>query len=244
MSEEALFGTVSGLTMENDEICMTFKEGTSLGVQVRVYELYLKQLGAIDQQQQRAAMEQQVREQAKQAVGAARFTGLAVAEGDLFVVCAGAGYSYNAWRMTHEFTEPKMILGGLSGCCGQLDCQTQDGHLWLAMNTQHRVICYDRDGNELRSWGKNSSAAADGFGGCCEPKNLRFAPDGKSIYCAQSGPPVCVKRFTLEGEFQETVCFPVYETGCVRVSVDTADGVFYLMSPNESTIYVFRAKAS
>ncbi len=245
MSQEELFGTVRDVTITNNELCMTFKDDTPLGIQARVYETYLEQLGAAaDVEKQREQMERQIREQVKQRSGSSSFTGLAVADDDLYVVCMGAGYSFNAWRMTHDLAEPKMIVGGLSGCCGQLDCQTQGGNLWLAMNTQHQVVCYDRDGTELSRFGKNDSEAPDGFGGCCEPKNLRFSADGKYVYCAQSGPPVCVKRFTLSGEFQDVVCFPVYETGCVRVSVDTADGKFYLMSPNESTIYVFQANKS
>ncbi len=63
--------------------------------------------------------------------------------------------------------------------------------------------------------------AADGFGGCCEPKNMRFAPDG-SMYLAESGPPVAVKRFTPEGEFLGVVGLPVFKTGCVRVTVEVA----------------------
>jgi hypothetical protein len=244
MSEEDLFATVSNAVMSDQGMEMSFRKDTSLAVQARVIEVYLKQLGAFDMAAQMKEMEAQIRQQAESAVGKATYTGLAVAADDLFVICSGPGYSYNAWRMTHDFAEPKMVIGALSGCCGQMDCQTHDGNLWLAMNTQHKVLCYDRDGKELSGFGKNDGEAADGFGGCCEPKNIRFSQDGKYIYCAQSGPPVCVKRFTLDGDFQDVVCYPIYETGCVRVSVDVAGDTFYMMSPNESSIYVFQPDAS
>lgn len=244
MRDDELFGHVTSITMTDNGLEMCFKTDTPLGIQARALEFYLQQLGGVDIQQQRKSLEANARRQAQQQTGQATYTGLAVAENDLFVICTGVGYSYNAWRMTHDFKDPKLILPGLSGCCGQMDCQTHDGNLWLAMNTQHKVISYDRDGNELNSFGRNDGTAADGFGGCCEPKNLRFSKDGKYVYCAQSGPPVCVKRFTLDGEFQDTVCFPIFETGCVRVSVDVDGDTFFLMSPDESTVYVFQPDES
>ncbi len=237
VSQAELFARLSGTKMVDGKLQVSFKKETPLAVQVRVLEAYIKLVGGTPQMS--ADVELQIRRRAKRQTGTARYTGLAVADDDLFVICSGAGYSYNAWRMNHDFGQPKRILTGLSGCCGQMDCQTHDGNLWLAMNTQHKAICYDRDGTKLSEFGKRDAAAADGFGGCCEPKNLRFSKDGKYVYCAQSGPPVCVKRFTLDGTFKDIVCFPVFETGCVRVSVDVDGETFFMMSPNESTIYVF-----
>jgi sugar lactone lactonase YvrE len=134
--------------------------------------------------------------------------------------------------------EAKLIVKGLRGCCGQMDCQTDGDHLWIPMNTQHKVCQYDRDGELINSFGKQGREAADAFGGCCEPKNMRFGSDGY-VYCAESGPPVCVKRFTTDGQFQDVVCLPLYETGCVRVSVDMWEDDLFLLSPNENAIYVF-----
>ncbi len=231
-----IFAYVERLAMSGSDMKVTFKKGTAPAVQARVLETYLKQLGGADIEQ----MRQRIRAQAERSIGIARFTGLAVGDKDLFAVCTGSGYTYNVWRMTHDFQQPKRILTGLSGCCGQLDCQTLDGNLWLAVNTRHKVCCYDRDGNKLSEFGKNDAKAADGFGGCCEPKNLRFAKDGQYIYCAQSGPPVCVRRYTLDGKFLDVVCFPIYDTGCVRVSVDVDGDTFFMMSPNENAVYVFK----
>jgi hypothetical protein len=177
----------------------------------------------------------------KAASGTAKFTGIAAADQELFVICSGPGYSYNAWRLTPNLEEESLVVKGLRGCCGQMDCQAQGGDLWIAMNTQHKVCRYDREGSLISSFGKRDREAADGFGGCCEPKNMRFGQDGY-VYCAESGPPVCVKRFTMDGEFQNVVCLPVYETGCVRVSLDLAGEEVFLMSPNEHAIYVFAPK--
>jgi hypothetical protein len=240
MSEDDVFTCVLGVITTADRLEVTFNEGTSTGVKARVLEQYLQSLGGVDADKQREAMLEQVRRQADEMTGSATYTGLAVADKDLFVICSGPGYSYNAWRTTPEFDEPKMILNGLRGCCGQMDCQTHDGNLWLALNSQHQVVCYDRDGKQLSAFGKHDAEAADGFGGCCEPKNLRFSQDGKYVYAAQSGPPVCVKRFTLDGVFQDVVCFPVCGTGCVRVSVDQHGNTFFLMNPDENAIYVFQ----
>jgi hypothetical protein len=122
-----------------------------------------------------------------------------------------------------------------------MDCQTHDGDLWIPMNTQHKVCRYDRDGNLLDSFGEQGREVADAFGGCCEPKNMRFSTDGDA-YCAESGPPVCVKRFSRSGEFREVVCFPIFETGCVRVTVELWDKKVFLLSPNENAVYVFAPK--
>ncbi len=225
-------------TLGKCQFYVQFESDTPLGVQIRALEFYLKQYTDFDPKQ----LKEQATKRAVEQRRSTRFTGLAVAEKDLFVVCSGRGYSYDVWRMDHQFGEPKRILTGLRGCCGQLDCQTLDGNLWVAMNTRHRVYCYDRNGKKISEFGRRSSRAADGFGGCCEPKNIRFSKDGKYIYCAESGPPVCVKRFTLDGQFQDVVCFPVYKTGCVRVAVDTSGDTFFMMSPNENAIYVFRPK--
>jgi len=170
-------------------------------------------------------------------------TGLAASDRDLFVACPmREGYGYGVWRMDHDFTNPKLIVENLRGCCGQMDIQSHDGNLWIPENARHRVTCYDREGNVLSQFGRRDRKAADGFGGCCEPKNLRFGPDG-TIYAAESGPPVAIKRFTAEGEFLGVVGLPEFKTGCVRVTVEVApDGRVYILSPNEGAIYVLAPK--
>jgi hypothetical protein len=235
-ADDSGYSYISGMSSGEDGLRVQFKPDTPLDKQVAAVKMYLN---SIEQQYgNREKLEESIRRRMKTASSSSTFTGMAVAEDDLFVICSGPGYSYNAWRTTHNLEEAKLIVKGLRGCCGQMDCQTHDGDLWIAMNTKHKVIRYNRDGKELASFGKYDREAADGFGGCCEPKNMRFAADGY-VYCAESGPPVCVKRFSSDGQFQNVVCFPVYETGCVRVSVDMAEGKVFLMSPNESAVYIF-----
>ncbi len=164
-------------------------------------------------------------------------TGIAVTDQDLFVACsAPKGFSYAVYRMDHNFENAELIVDRLSGCCGQMDIQACNGELWVAHNGRHRVERYDRDGNKLASFGKSDRKAADGFGGCCEPKNVRFGPDG-DIYCAESGPPNTVKRFSPDGEFRGIVVLDSFDGGCVRTTVEVShDGreVFVLDTTNNS----------
>jgi len=233
------FSAISGMSSGEDGFKLVFKDGTPTAMQAKAVKQYLK---AIDQQYGGAEkLAEKIRSRMQAASRTATFTGIAVAEKDLFVVCSGPSYSYNAWRTNHDLEDAKLVAQGLRGCCGQMDCQTLGGDLWIPMNTQHKVYRYDRDGNELSKFGKRDREAADGFGGCCEPKNMRFGEDG-FVYCSESGPPVCVKRFSLDGKFQNVVCFPVYSSGCVRVSVDLCDEKVFLLSPSENAIYVFAPK--
>jgi sugar lactone lactonase YvrE len=167
-------------------------------------------------------------------------TGLAVTDTEVFVVSLGSqGWGYSVWRMDHDLKHPKEIITGLTGCCGQMDIQAAGGDLWIPENGRHRVTRYDRDGKKLASFGKRDRKAADGFGGCCEPKNLAIGPGG-DIFTAESGEPVVVKRFSSEGKFQNVVAIPKYKTGCVHVCVAASqDGRIFILNPGESTIHVF-----
>ncbi len=234
--QQEAFSCVSGVTNGDEGTKLIFNEGTSKERQVAALRLYVQLIS--QQYGGREHAERQIRERMKSSPTTATFTGVGAGTRDLFVVCSAPGYSYNAWRLTHDLDDPKLIVKGLRGCCGQMDCQTDGTDLWIPVNGEHLVYHYDRDGKVLNTFGKRDAEAADGFGGCCEPKNLRLADDGY-VYCAQSGPPVCVKRFTADGQFQDVACFPLYETGCVRASVDLADGKIFLLSPNEGAIYVF-----
>jgi len=167
-------------------------------------------------------------------------TGLAATDTEVFVVSLGnKGWGYSVWRMDHDFKHPKEIITGLTGCCGQMDIQAANGDLWIPENGRHRVTRYDRDGKKLASFGKRDRKAADGFGGCCEPKNLAIGPGG-DLFTAESGEPVVVKRFSHEGKFQNVVAMPKYKSGCVHVCVAASqDGRIFILNPSESTIHVF-----
>ena len=171
-------------------------------------------------------------------------TGLAATDQDLFVACAAPkGFAYAVYRVDQEFKNPKLVVDKLGGCCGQMDIAARDGKLWVAHNGRHRVECYDRDGKKLATFGRTDRKAADGFGGCCEPKNLRIASNG-DVFTTESGPPVAIKRFTPEGKFLGVIATPTFENGCVRVTVDISpDGKqFYLLDTGADAVHVFTVR--
>jgi hypothetical protein len=171
-------------------------------------------------------------------------TGLAVTDQDVFLACMSAkGYGYSVWRTDRDFGDPKKVVARLAGCCGQMDIQTRDGELWVAHNGKHKVERYDRDGKKLASFGKTDRIHADGFGGCCEPKNLRFAPGGELLAC-ESGPPCCVKRFTKDGKFLGVAVVAPWNSGCVRVTTELSgdQGKIFVLNSGENAIHVFAKK--
>lgn len=173
-------------------------------------------------------------------------TSLAANGQEVFVACAAPkGYAYAVYRVDADFKNPKLLVDKLSGCCAQMDIAEREGKVWVAHNGRHRVECFDQDGKKLSSFGKTDRRAADGFGGCCEPKNIRITKRG-DILAAESGPPVAIKRFTPEGKFLGVVAVPTFETGCVRVTVDVSlDGdTFYLLDTGGDVIHTFAANKS
>lgn len=165
-------------------------------------------------------------------------TGIAITGNDLFVATQSLkDYGYVVYRLTPELKVPKQVVSDLSGCCGQMDIQAHNGDLWVAHNARHLVERYSRTGKKLSSFGKFDRKAASGFGGCCEPKNLRFAEN--VVYCAESGPPTCIKKFSLSGKFLGVVAVPEFKTGCVRVTTEVSkDGKFYMLDPDGGQIHV------
>lgn len=171
-------------------------------------------------------------------------TGIAVTGRDVFISCpASEGYGFAVYRMDRDLANPKKIIENLRGCCGQMDVQTKDGEVWVPENARHRVTRYDRDGKQLSSWGLRSRSKIEGFGGCCEPKNIRFGSDG-SVYTSESGSPERVKRFTPEGKFVEVVAAPKFNGGCVRVTVAVSADTerVFVQNTGGSEIHVFARK--
>ena len=48
-----------------------------------------------------------------------------------------------------DFSEPKRIVDGLSGCCGQMDIQCCGDDFVVAENSRKRVVRYDSDGKQV-----------------------------------------------------------------------------------------------
>lgn len=195
---------------------------------------------------EKSSAEQEAAMAAYQKYQAGVVTGLTANEADVFV-CGGTpeGFGYSVWRMDHELKNPQLIVKDLRGCCGQMDIQAAGDRLWIPVNGEHKVKCYDRDGKELLKFGKRDRKKAEGFGGCCEPKNVRIAPDG-SIFTAESGPPVVVKKFDAAGKLLGVVALPEYSSGCVRVTVAASpdESEIYLLNTGEHSIHVFADKRS
>jgi len=167
-----------------------------------------------------------------------------VTDHDLFLACAATkGYGYVVWRTDHNFGCPKKIVENLAGCCGQMDIQASGGDLWVAHNSRHKVEHYSRDGKKLSSFGKTDRTNADGFGGCCEPKNLRFGP-AEVVFCCESGPPTCVKRYSKAGKFLGVAVVAPWNSGCVRVTTEYEAGKdrFFVLNSDEHSIHVFAKK--
>ncbi|MHB8862597.1 MAG: hypothetical protein ACYC6N_09345 [Pirellulaceae bacterium] len=149
-------------------------------------------------QQSAASLKAYVEEQEKQPLdqyidaalaGSRQVHRVAATDQDLFIVTQQmGGYGYAIWRMTRDFTEAKQIVDGLAGCCGQMDIQVHHGLLFVAENAQHRVGQYDRDGNQVTTFGGASRAdILKGFGSCCNPMNTCFMPDGDLLTSESNG---------------------------------------------------------
>jgi sugar lactone lactonase YvrE len=149
---------------------------------------------------------------------------------DVFIACPmSKGYGYAVWRTDQEFAQPKQIIKGLSGCCGQMDIQATGNEVFVAENSRHRVVRYDRDGAEVGHFGKTDrEGLGEGFGGCCNPMNLCFATDGGLLASESNG---VVKRFTNEGKYEGMVGVAKVPAGCKNSAIGTtADGsrVYYI----------------
>jgi hypothetical protein len=153
---------------------------------------------------------------------------VAVSAKDIFIVCGEAkGFGFAVWRMDHNFKNPKQVLSGLTGCCGQMDIQVSGDKLLVAENTRHRFACYDRNGKSLGAWGRSGKDNEPGtFGGCCNPMNLRATGQGDIITAESEG---FVKRFSPKGEYLGFVGVAKLQGGCKNVAV--------AVSPDNQRIY-------
>lgn len=164
-----------------------------------------------------------------------RIHGIAVGDDDVYVATAmSKGYGYAVWRMSKNFDDAKQVVAGLSGCCGQIDVQCRGDQLFVAENSRHRVVSYDRDGNRIDAWGKRDrDGEGGGFGGCCNPMNLCFLGDGDVITSESEG---LVKRFSPSGEFLGLIGKAKVGGGCKNVAVAA--------SPDGKKVYFYDLQGS
>jgi sugar lactone lactonase YvrE len=107
------------------------------------------------------------------------------------------------YRFNLELEDPHLLAEGLRGCCQRCDIVARGGVLYLAENSAHRVVLYDREGNVLKKWGERGRDDLETFGACCNPMNICFDQSGL-MYTAESGLGR-VKRYTADGKFVDLV---------------------------------------
>lgn len=162
--------------------------------------------------------------------------GVAILGDDIFV-CARANTGFSIFRFDKELSQAKEIVSGLRGCCGCLDIQSDGKALYACENAFHHVIRYDRDGKKLSVFGKNDPKTLEGFGGCCEPKNICFGANG-DIYTSESAN--CrIKKYSADGTCT-LVAMVKSKQDCLQVTIGLSkDGSkLYFLDSGENNIRV------
>jgi sugar lactone lactonase YvrE len=170
-------------------------------------------------------------------------TGVAAAGDDVFICCSAAqGYGSDVWRTDRDFNNPKKIVQGLRGCCGQMDIQARGGELYVAENGRKQVARYDRDGKEVVRWGKSDRSGVEGFGSCCNPMNIRLDKDGQVLTSESNLGRI--KRFSPDGRFLGIIGTVEIVPGCKHVAVAASDDGrrMYLLDITRSHVVVLDAK--
>lgn len=168
-----------------------------------------------------------------------RSTGLCATDEDVFVSLPQlTGYGYGIWRLNHNLTDAKLIKDDASGCCGQLDIQTDGENLLIAENTKFQVGFYDREGKRLTGWGKRARNDDDGFGSCCNPMNVRCCANGEILTAESSIGHI--KRYSQAGEYLGIVGTAKVAGGCKHVAIgfDSARNWHYMMNEDRSHVAV------
>lgn len=167
-------------------------------------------------------------------------TGVASSGNENFVsIRQKEGGDYNICRLDGELANPKIIIEGLQGCCGQMDIKIKDGVIYVAANCEFNVVKYDCDGKEIGRFGKKGQEGGgmtdEGFVGCCEPKNICFDRQG-NLYTAESVDRR-VKKFTLDGKYLGLVGTAQGDY-CVRVTIAVSkdSSKIYMLDEGRSII--------
>lgn len=147
-----------------------------------------------------------------------RITAIAITTNDLFVATyAQSGSGYEVYRFDHNFEQPKRVLEGLRGCCGQMDIHAFGEKFAVAENTKFNVAVYDRDGEEMNRFGENVRVQKQGFSSCCNPMNVLCCENGD--YLTSESSVGKIKRFNVHGELIGYVGDAKIGAGCKRVAL-------------------------
>ncbi len=144
--------------------------------------------------------------------------------------------------MNHDLGEATSIKEDLSGCCGQLDIQTDGEDILVAENTQFRVARYDRDGKELSHFGQRGVEKESGWGSCCNPMNIRCLGNDEVLTAESSIG--SIKRYTKDGTYLGLIGTARIGGGCkhVALAVDTKRNWYFMMNQNSNNIAVLVPK--
>ena len=146
--------------------------------------------------------------------------------GDDIFVCARASMAFSVYRLDKNLGGCTEIIKGLRGCCGCMDIASNGKELFVAENARHHVMRFDREGKKLGEFGKRDPESVEGFGGCCEPKNICFDAEG-NIYTSESDT-FRVKRFDSSGKCAVIGVVKSPNVGCLQVTIAVGkDGTVY-----------------
>ena len=173
-----------------------------------------------------------------------RVSGIAVSGDDLFVAF-GSGWSMGSksklFRLDSQLANPVLLAEGLRGCCQRCDIVAAGGLVYLAENSVHRVVAYNREGEVANRWGERSRTELEGFGSCCNPMNLCLGPGGV-LYTAESGLGR-VKAYSTSGEYLDLIGYVGVErftragglaASCSNIAIET--------TPDGRRVYVMDYK--
>jgi hypothetical protein len=136
------------------------------------------------------------------------FTGLAMAENDLWVADSGQRIVWHCDRAGKLLgriggREPERNIPGFSVPSPFLDVRLHpDGLLRINNPGRHRVEAYTAGGDLELAWGRPSAGIA-GFCGCCNPIALALLPGGRTVTCEKGLPRV--KVYGADGTLESVV---------------------------------------
>lgn len=163
--------------------------------------------------------------------------------GDDVLVTLYLNRGYEVWRTSGTFEKPKQVIGGLRGCCGQMDIITSGDKILTAENTKFQVGFYDLNGTKLNAFGKRHSDDENGFGSCCNPMNVLCCPNGDIVTAESSIGHI--KRFNDKGEIQAVIGRARIGGGCKHVALghDTKRDRYYVQYQDMNHICIMLPNA-
>jgi hypothetical protein len=116
-----------------------------------------------------------------------------------------------------------------------------DGSLVVTNPGLRQVEYYRASGDLLRSWGQSSNAA-EGFAGCCNPTNIALLSDGRVVTSEKSLPRV--KLYTADGHYLGMVAPPeAFRATTVGLALAvTPEGRIDVLDPSRNTVRIFVPK--